>query len=79
MIPFDFFSLHGKNREKISSFLLSDTFNRPQMIENGDNIDKLIMGMLVQNMEDTDHLLVEDVSIYKKNAYIYDMSDYTYI
>lgn len=52
----------NENRQTVSTVSISDWFNRPQILENGnDTIDQFTIGMLTQNFEETDNIFVKEV------------------
>lgn len=53
------------NRQTKSTFSLTDWFNRPQIIENSKSIiEDLTIGMVTQNLEETDNTFVKQVLIF---------------
>lgn len=63
------FRLMDNDRRTVSTVSISDWFNRPQILENGSNIiDQITIGMLTQNIEETDNIFVKEVS---KNTHTY--------
>lgn len=49
-----YFSLIAESRARVGSLRLSDWFNRPVIVESGDNFDFLSRGMATQPEELTD-------------------------
>lgn len=53
-LKFCFYSLISESRARAGSLRLSDWFNRPVIVESGDNFDFLSRGMATQPEELTD-------------------------
>nr|CAD7416029.1 unnamed protein product [Timema poppensis] len=53
-----------EHRSSYSSLRLSDHFNRPEIIEEGENFDHLIRGMTTQSQECTDQYFTSEVSVH---------------
>lgn len=52
-----------EQRRTTSTFTLSKWFGRPGIVESHpDNIEEITVGMVMQNLEETDNTYVEDVS-----------------
>ncbi|XP_014244357.1 peroxidase-like [Cimex lectularius] len=56
--------LLGEERHVYGSLRLSDFFNKPSVIEEGDNMDKLTRGMATQNQEEIDPFITSEVTDY---------------
>lgn len=56
--------LIGEQRGSYGAFRLSDFFNRPGIIEDGDNMDKLTRGMATQSQEEVDPFITSEVTDY---------------
>ncbi|XP_014291722.1 peroxidase [Halyomorpha halys] len=56
--------LIGERREVYGALRLSDFFNRPGVIEEGDNMDKLTRGLSTQNQEEVDPFLTSEITDY---------------
>nr|CAD7410715.1 unnamed protein product [Timema cristinae] len=54
----------SEHRSSYSSLRLSDHFNRPEIIEEGENFDHLIRGMTTQSQECTDQYFTSEVSVH---------------
>lgn len=53
----------GPNRDILSTEPINNWWNRPQILEDGDNMKKFTMGMIVQNFQEDDDLHAVEVSI----------------
>ena len=53
----------GRNIFSFASLRLSDHFNRPAVIEQGNNLDQLARGMATQPQENTDQHFDKEVII----------------
>nr|CAD7575756.1 unnamed protein product [Timema californicum] len=58
------YSLVTEHRSSYSSLRLSDHFNRPEIIEEGENFDHLIRGMTTQSQECTDQYFTSEITRY---------------
>jgi len=55
--------LFDEHRSSFSALRLSDHFNRPQIIEEGNNFDDLARGMHTQPQEASDKFFTKEVSL----------------
>jgi len=55
--------LFDEHRSSFSALRLSDHFNRPQIIEQGNNFDDLARGMHTQPQEASDKFFTKEVSL----------------
>lgn len=72
-IKFDIFrfSLFSEYRQRPEvTVRLSDTFNRPEIIEDGDNMDSLTRGLSTQSQEEIDPFFTAEVSHYIYHIHI---------
>uniref|UniRef100_A0A146M0F8 Peroxidase n=1 Tax=Lygus hesperus TaxID=30085 RepID=A0A146M0F8_LYGHE len=56
--------LIGEQRKTFGALRLSDFFNRPGVIEEGDNMDSLTRGLATQNQEEVDPFLTSEITDY---------------
>ncbi|KAK9503739.1 hypothetical protein O3M35_010237 [Rhynocoris fuscipes] len=59
-----FFHLMGEHRSVVTTKRLSDYFNRPSVLEKGDNLDKVARGMVTQSQEEIDPFITREVTNY---------------
>ncbi|KAK7872171.1 hypothetical protein R5R35_001734 [Gryllus longicercus] len=57
-----FLKLVGEHRESYEALRLSDHFNRPEVIEQGDNMDKLIRGLATQPQQAVDQYFTSEIT-----------------
>jgi hypothetical protein len=57
------FRLFDEHRSSFEALRLSDHFNRPQIIEEGNNFDDLALGMHTQPQESSDKFFTTEVSL----------------
>ncbi|XP_077288381.1 peroxidase-like [Arctopsyche grandis] len=50
------------NRQTASTTTLAKWFNRPAILETGNNLEQFTMSMITQNLEETDNIFVEDIT-----------------
>jgi hypothetical protein len=55
--------LYDEHRSSFDALRLSDHFNRPQIIEEGNNFDDLARGMHTQPQEASDKFFTKEVSL----------------
>jgi len=58
---FFFYSLVSESRQTTSTLRLSDIFLRPDIVQNKDNYDSLIRGMLTQHAQGQDQFFTTEV------------------
>jgi hypothetical protein len=63
--------LIGEERSVHGALRLSDFFNRPGVIEEGDNMDQLTRGMSTQNQEQVDPFFTSEVMSIIKYIFTY--------